>query len=66
MLLFLMLEDFVVFVDHLVYLIFAFRILSGSPLFHVQPSFRLYILDLPVHNLLIFPKLCVPNAFIIV
>ena len=55
MLLFLVLEDFVVFEDHLVYLIFAFRILGSSPLFHVQSAFRLYILNLPVHNLLILP-----------
>ena len=55
MLLFLMLEDFVVFEDHLVYLIFAFRILGSSPLLHIQSSFRLYILNLSVHNLLILP-----------
>ena len=53
MLLFLMLEDFIVLVDHPVYLIFAFRVLGSSPLFHVQPTFRLHKFDLPVHDLLI-------------
>ena len=66
-LLLLMLEDPIVFVDHLIDRVFAFRIFGASTLLHIQSSLRLDILDLPIlHYLRILPQLCIAYTFIVI
>ena len=66
-LLLLMLEDPIVFVDHLIDRVFAFRIIGASTLLPIQSSLRLDILDLPIlHYLRILPQLCIAYTFIVI